>query len=66
MTDDNSYLFKIVDGNHDLQVRYKWSTNDTAVWSHTSSFHTGSSFFSLFLSTVFAFVSSPPFLPTPH
>ncbi|GAA5878129.1 hypothetical protein JCM8547_005635 [Rhodosporidiobolus lusitaniae] len=34
------YLFSIVDRNHDLQVRFKWDLNDTAVWSNAATFHT--------------------------
>ena len=35
-----SYLFRVVADNHDLQVRFKWKSNDLAIWSNTSSFHT--------------------------
>jgi len=35
-----SYLFRVVADNHDLQVRFKWESNDLAIWSNTSSFHT--------------------------
>ncbi|WVQ82460.1 hypothetical protein IAT38_004589 [Cryptococcus sp. DSM 104549] len=40
------YLFKVVANNHDLQVRFKWSTNnapgigDIAIWDNRSTTHT--------------------------
>ncbi|KAI5475248.1 hypothetical protein MNV49_001695 [Pseudohyphozyma bogoriensis] len=33
------YLFKIFNQNHDLQVRFKWSKNDVAIWTNASSLH---------------------------
>ncbi|KAJ3015568.1 UNVERIFIED_CONTAM: hypothetical protein HDU68_012675 [Siphonaria sp. JEL0065] len=33
------YLFDLTVQNHDLQVRFKWNTNDIAVWDNRSSFH---------------------------
>lgn len=35
-----AYLFKHIAENHDLQVRFKWSKNDVAIWSNTSTVHT--------------------------
>ncbi|KAK1215836.1 hypothetical protein PQX77_021537 [Marasmius sp. AFHP31] len=34
------YLARHISENHDLQVRYKWSKNDVAIWDNRSSFHT--------------------------
>lgn len=34
------FLFKHISENHDLQVRYKWSKNDIAIWDNRSAFHT--------------------------
>ena len=34
------YLFRHISENHDLQVRYKWSLNDVAIWDNRSTFHT--------------------------
>ncbi|KAJ3075327.1 hypothetical protein HDU98_008575 [Podochytrium sp. JEL0797] len=34
------HLFKLVFQNHDLQVRFRWNTNDVAVWDNRSSLHT--------------------------
>ena len=34
------YLFKHISENHDLQVRFKWSVNDVAIWDNRSTFHT--------------------------
>ncbi|KAI5476841.1 hypothetical protein MNV49_007137 [Pseudohyphozyma bogoriensis] len=34
------YLYKIFNQNHDLQVRFKWSENDVAIWSNVSTLHT--------------------------
>ena len=34
------YLFRHISENHDLQVRYKWSANDVAIWDNRSTFHT--------------------------
>lgn len=33
------YLFRLVSDNHDLQVRFKWSKNDVAIWANSASFH---------------------------
>ncbi|KAJ3037690.1 hypothetical protein HDV00_001412 [Rhizophlyctis rosea] len=34
------YLFKLVSENHDLQVRFKWTRNDVAIWDNRSTYHT--------------------------
>ncbi|KAG9217857.1 hypothetical protein CCMSSC00406_0005227 [Pleurotus cornucopiae] len=34
------YLFRHVSENHDLQVRYRWSKNDVAIWDNRATFHT--------------------------
>ncbi|KAJ3025116.1 UNVERIFIED_CONTAM: hypothetical protein HDU68_007456 [Siphonaria sp. JEL0065] len=34
------YLFNLAVQNHDLQVRFRWSKNDVAVWDNRSAFHT--------------------------
>ncbi|TFK99627.1 taurine catabolism dioxygenase [Pterulicium gracile] len=34
------FLFRHLSENHDLQVRYRWSSNDLAIWDNRSSFHT--------------------------
>ncbi|KAI0065088.1 taurine catabolism dioxygenase [Artomyces pyxidatus] len=34
------YLFRHVAENHDMQVRYRWSKNDVAIWDNRSNFHT--------------------------
>jgi len=34
------YLFRHISQNHDLQVRFKWNTNDVAIWDNRSTFHT--------------------------
>ncbi|GJN86393.1 hypothetical protein PLIIFM63780_009973 [Purpureocillium lilacinum] len=33
------YLFNLVTQNHDVQVRYRWSKNDVAIWDNRSTFH---------------------------
>ncbi|OSX61942.1 hypothetical protein POSPLADRAFT_1074370 [Postia placenta MAD-698-R-SB12] len=33
------YLFKLVNDNHDLQVRFKWNKNDVAIWANPATFH---------------------------
>ncbi|KAJ3025110.1 UNVERIFIED_CONTAM: hypothetical protein HDU68_007450 [Siphonaria sp. JEL0065] len=33
------HLFQLAVQNHDLQVRFKWSKNDVAVWDNRSAFH---------------------------
>ena len=38
------YLFRHVAQNHDLQVRFKWSKNDVAIWDNRSVFHTATYF----------------------
>ncbi|ORX34071.1 putative TfdA family taurine dioxygenase [Kockovaella imperatae] len=41
-----NYLFSLVSENHDLQVRFRWSTNnkpgigDVAIWDNRSNYHT--------------------------
>ncbi|KAF5345071.1 hypothetical protein D9758_010419 [Tetrapyrgos nigripes] len=35
-----NYLFHHISENHDLQVRYKWSLNDIAIWDNRSTYHT--------------------------
>ncbi|EFX05042.1 taurine catabolism dioxygenase [Grosmannia clavigera kw1407] len=35
-----AYFLQIVVENHDLQVRFKWNTNDIAIWDNRSCFHT--------------------------
>jgi alpha-ketoglutarate-dependent taurine dioxygenase len=45
LTEDESdalldYLFRHVAENHDLQVRFRWSTNDIAIWDNRCTFHT--------------------------
>ncbi|KAG9125308.1 hypothetical protein FRC07_008166 [Ceratobasidium sp. 392] len=35
-----SYLFSLVQQNHDLQVRFKWNQNDIAIWDNRSVYHT--------------------------
>jgi alpha-ketoglutarate-dependent taurine dioxygenase len=34
------YLFRHISENHDLQVRYRWSKNDVAIWDNRCTFHT--------------------------
>lgn len=34
------YLFRHVSENHDLQVRFKWSPNDVAIWDNRVTYHT--------------------------
>ncbi|KAA1473286.1 taurine catabolism dioxygenase [Dentipellis sp. KUC8613] len=34
------YLFRHISENHDIQVRYRWSTNDIAIWDNRSTYHT--------------------------
>jgi alpha-ketoglutarate-dependent taurine dioxygenase len=34
------YLFRHIAENHDLQVRYRWGTNDVAIWDNRCTFHT--------------------------
>lgn len=34
------YFNKLISENHDLQVRFKWGTNDLAIWDNRSVFHT--------------------------
>lgn len=33
------YLLNLVTQNHDAQVRYRWSKNDTAIWDNRSTLH---------------------------
>ncbi|TPX57231.1 hypothetical protein SpCBS45565_g08245 [Spizellomyces sp. 'palustris'] len=33
------YFNKLVYANHDLQVRFKWNTNDVAIWDNRSAYH---------------------------
>ncbi|KAI5480253.1 hypothetical protein MNV49_001212 [Pseudohyphozyma bogoriensis] len=33
------YIWKIQAQNHDLAVRFKWETNDVAIWDNRSTFH---------------------------
>ncbi|KAH7070621.1 hypothetical protein BKA63DRAFT_81417 [Paraphoma chrysanthemicola] len=33
------YLFNLVTQNHDAQVRFKWRTNDLAIWDNRSTWH---------------------------
>ncbi|KAJ5155718.1 alpha-ketoglutarate-dependent sulfonate dioxygenase [Penicillium capsulatum] len=35
-----SYFLKLISENHDLQVRFRWSENDVAIWDNRSVFHT--------------------------
>jgi alpha-ketoglutarate-dependent taurine dioxygenase len=35
-----SYFLKLIAENHDLQVRFRWSENDVAIWDNRSVFHT--------------------------
>ncbi|PLB46157.1 taurine catabolism dioxygenase TauD, TfdA family protein [Aspergillus steynii IBT 23096] len=35
-----SYFLKLISENHDLQVRFRWSKNDIAIWDNRSVFHT--------------------------
>ncbi|KIP11243.1 hypothetical protein PHLGIDRAFT_83668 [Phlebiopsis gigantea 11061_1 CR5-6] len=34
------YLYRHISENHDLQVRFKWSINDVAIWDNRSTYHT--------------------------
>ena len=34
-----NYLFNLVTQNHDAQVRFKWKTNDLAIWDNRSNWH---------------------------
>ncbi|KAL4780621.1 hypothetical protein BJX76DRAFT_360675 [Aspergillus varians] len=34
------YFLQLISENHDLQVRFKWGTNDLAIWDNRSVFHT--------------------------
>ncbi|KAF9444322.1 taurine catabolism dioxygenase [Macrolepiota fuliginosa MF-IS2] len=34
------YLTRHISDNHDLQVRYRWQTNDVAIWDNRVTFHT--------------------------
>ncbi|KAI0692112.1 taurine catabolism dioxygenase [Cytidiella melzeri] len=34
------FLFRHVAENHDLQVRYRWSVDDVAIWDNRATFHT--------------------------
>ncbi|KAJ7579072.1 taurine catabolism dioxygenase [Mycena floridula] len=34
------YLFRHISENHDIQVRFKWSLNDLAIWDNRSTYHT--------------------------
>jgi alpha-ketoglutarate-dependent taurine dioxygenase len=34
-----NYLFNLVTQNHDAQVRFKWRTNDLAIWDNRSMWH---------------------------
>ncbi|RAO67585.1 uncharacterized protein BHQ10_003597 [Talaromyces amestolkiae] len=34
------YFNQLIAENHDLQVRFKWNTNDVAIWDNRSVFHT--------------------------
>ncbi|OWT36195.1 taurine dioxygenase [Cryptococcus neoformans] len=33
------FLFEHVDGNHDIQVRFRWEENNLAIWDNRSTFH---------------------------
>ncbi|KAL4946318.1 hypothetical protein BDV06DRAFT_218448 [Aspergillus oleicola] len=35
-----TYFRQLISENHDLQVRFKWVTNDLAIWDNRSVFHT--------------------------
>ncbi|KAK0468655.1 hypothetical protein IW261DRAFT_1677654 [Armillaria novae-zelandiae] len=35
-----AYLSRHISDNHDLQVRFRWSKNDVAIWDNRSTFHT--------------------------
>ncbi|KAG7453065.1 taurine catabolism dioxygenase [Guyanagaster necrorhizus] len=35
-----AYLSRHISENHDLQVRFRWSKNDVAIWDNRSTFHT--------------------------
>ncbi|KAL0568960.1 hypothetical protein V5O48_013014 [Marasmius crinis-equi] len=35
-----NYLARHISENHDLQVRYRWGTNDVAIWDNRCAFHT--------------------------
>jgi alpha-ketoglutarate-dependent taurine dioxygenase len=35
-----TYFLQLITENHDLQVRFRWSKNDIAVWDNRSTFHT--------------------------
>ncbi|BDD56716.1 hypothetical protein MPDQ_000141 [Monascus purpureus] len=35
-----NYFLQLIAENHDLQVRFKWNTNDLAIWDNRSVFHT--------------------------
>ncbi|KAJ8503574.1 hypothetical protein ONZ45_g10738 [Pleurotus djamor] len=41
-----NYLFRHISENHDLQVRYRWSKNDVAIWDNRSTFHTATNDYS--------------------
>jgi len=34
-----AYLFRHIAENHNLQVRYKWSVNDLAIWDNRCTYH---------------------------
>ncbi|KAL4889706.1 hypothetical protein BDV59DRAFT_210132 [Aspergillus ambiguus] len=39
------YFHQLIAENHDLQVRFKWGTNDLAIWDNRSVFHTATNDF---------------------
>ncbi|KAL0952677.1 hypothetical protein HGRIS_006920 [Hohenbuehelia grisea] len=41
-----AYLFRHISENHDLQVRYRWSVNDIAIWDNRATFHTATNDYS--------------------
>jgi len=34
------YLFRHISENHDMQVRFRWETNDIAIWDNRCTYHT--------------------------
>ncbi|EJT51501.1 taurine dioxygenase [Trichosporon asahii var. asahii CBS 2479] len=38
-----TYLFALVEGNHDLQVRFRWEKDSLAIWDNRSTFHAATS-----------------------
>ncbi|KAJ7458749.1 taurine catabolism dioxygenase [Mycena galericulata] len=41
-----NYLARHISENHDMQVRYRWGTNDVAIWDNRCVFHTGTNDYS--------------------